>query len=520
MSTSVPRRTALRAAAVAVAGAAGGAVSACSFSPDSGSGDATDPAGPPATPEQHELVLREGSVPALLDRSLEPSLAVSTGLLERATAVVLVDGGAVRAGTPVATALGIPLLVWGPDTPAELDRLGTRTVVRVTGPQPTPDATATPTDTPVPDDLGGREVVDAPPGGTPEVAGLPLVPPTDRVVALVREDRRPPPATAATLAAVGASTVASSESDVRLAVDAREELRSAPDTTVLGVTRGLGPDRHFAQRVRTVRTAEELPGGGFLPFPERRMVALYGHPQTAQLGMLGEQPPAASVARVEGLAREYAQLSGEPFRPAFELIATVASGSPGADGLYSTRTAIDVLEPYVDAAEQAGVYTVLDLQPGRADFLTQAKAYERLLRRPTVGLALDPEWRLRPNEVHLEQIGSVGIDEVNEVGRWLAALVRDHDLPPKILTLHQFNLGMIRDRQRLDTDIDEIQWLLHADGQGSQPEKQGTWAALRQGLPDGVWLGWKNFEDEDRPMLTPAQTLAQVDPMPYFVSYQ
>ncbi len=174
----------------------------------------------------------------------------------------------------------------------------------------------------------------------------------------------------------------------------------------------------------------------------------------------------------------------------------------------------------MDAAEEAGVYTVLDLQPGRTDFLTQAKAYERLLRRPTVGLALDPEWRLRPNQVHLRQIGSVGIDEVNDVGRWLAGLVRDHDLPPKVLTLHQFNLGMIRDRDRLDTGIDEIQWLLHADGQGSQSAKQGTWAALRAGLPDGVWLGWKNFEDEDQPMLTPAQTLAQVDPMPYFISYQ
>jgi hypothetical protein len=31
--------------------------------------------------------------------------------------------------------------------------------------------------------------------------------------------------------------------------------------------------------------------------------------------------------------------------------------------------------------------------------------------------------------------------------------------------------------------------------------------------------GWKNFYDEDTPMLTPAQTLA-VEPTPVFVSYQ
>ena len=151
---------------------------------------------------------------------------------------------------------------------------------------------------------------------------------------------------------------------------------------------------------------------------------------------------------------------------------------------------------------------MLDLQPGRDDFLTQAKAYEELLRRPWVGLALDPEWRLQPGEKPLRQIGHVEIDEVNAVGAWLAELVRRHDLPPKVLTLHQFSRAMVRDRERLDTSLDEVQWLVHADGQGRQDAKQGTWSALQRDLPEGVWLGWKNFEDEDTPMLTPEQTMA------------
>jgi hypothetical protein len=122
--------------------------------------------------------------------------------------------------------------------------------------------------------------------------------------------------------------------------------------------------------------------------------------------------------------------------------------------------------------------------------------------------------------VHLKQIGSVGIDEVNRVGAWLAALVREHDLPPKVLTLHQFRQSMVRGRERLDTSLDEIQWLVHADGQGAQADKQATWRSLRRDLPEGVWLGWKNFQDEDAPMLTPGQTVAQVHPRPWFVSYQ
>ena len=107
-----------------------------------------------------------------------------------------------------------------------------------------------------------------------------------------------------------------------------------------------------------------------------------------------------------------------------------------------------------------------------------------------------------------------------QVDRDLAArLVRTHDLPPKVLTLHQFNLRMIRERERLDTTLDEIQWLLHADGQGAQGDMQATWTALRRGLPEGVWLGWKNFEHEDAPMLTVEQTMERVVPRPSFVSY-
>ncbi len=527
MPSSIPRRTALRAAAAAaLAGATGATAAGCTFTPTAPAGTSS---GSPSTvvPEPHQLVLREDAGPALLARTGDPSLAASRALLARATAVVLVATDGVAAGTRVATDLGIPLVVWGPDTGAELDRLGTRTVVRVRPPEPTsspsdsasPGAPTSPGALPLPDDLGGREVVD-PGDSAAEVPGLPLTPPSGRVIALSRSGRSAPAATRATLAAVGATAVDSDTVDVRLAVAAREHLRADGDAIVLGVTSGLGPAEHFAQRVRTVRRAEELPGGGFLPFPERRMIALYGHPQTASLGMLGEQPPAAAVARVEDLVARYAALSDDLFVPAFEIIATVASGSAGADGQYSTRTSVDVLRRWVDAAADAGVYVVLDLQPGRTDFLTQAKAYESLLRRPHVGLALDPEWRLRPDQVHLRQIGSVGIDEVNAVGAWLAALVREHDLPPKVLTLHQFSVSMIRGRARLDTSLDEVQWLLHADGQGSQPAKQGTWAALRRGLPDGVWLGWKNFEDEDSPMLTPAETLAQVRPTPWFISYQ
>jgi hypothetical protein len=250
------------------------------------------------------------------------------------------------------------------------------------------------------------------------------------------------------------------------------------------------------------------------------MVALYGHPGTPAMGVLGEQGVAESVRRAKALAAEYQPFVSEPVVPAFEIISTVADNAPGPDGDYSAEMTVADLRPWVDAARDAGVYVVLDLQPGRTDFLTQARRYEELLAQPHVGLALDPEWRLGPQQRHLAQIGSVGVDEINSVIDWLAGLTREHSLPQKLLMIHQFRLSMVTGRERLDTSRDELSVVLHADGFGTPGLKFETWNALHQDVPAGVSWGWKNFYDEDSPTFTPAQTMQIGPTTPVFVSYQ
>jgi hypothetical protein len=263
----------------------------------------------------------------------------------------------------------------------------------------------------------------------------------------------------------------------------------------------------------------ELPGGGTSIFADKTYVALYGHPGTRALGVLGEQGRAATIRRAKKVAATYRPYTDRQVVPALEIIATVASGSAGRDGDYSAEASVAKLRPLVEAAGRDGVYVVLDLQPGRTDFLTQAKRYTALLRMPHVGLALDPEWRLKPNQRHLRQIGSVRASEINRVSAWLAGVTRDAGLPQKMLLLHQFRTSMIRNRSTLNTSHAELALAIQMDGLGSQPAKRATWRALRAGAPKGIVFGWKNFIDEDRPMLGPKRTMA-ISPEPRWVSFQ
>jgi hypothetical protein len=261
-----------------------------------------------------------------------------------------------------------------------------------------------------------------------------------------------------------------------------------------------------------------FPDGGRELTGKYRMVALYGTIDSPALGLLGEQPVDESIKRARDMAASYRPYTSDHIYPAFEIITTTASEWPTDDGDYSQESDPKSLRPWVDAAKQNGVYVVLDLQPGREDFLSQAKLYESLLREPHVGLALDPEWRLGPDQVHLNQIGSVSVDEVNATSQWLSDLTRRRKLPQKLLLLHQFRTDMINGRERLQSRPN-VATIVQMDGQGDQPGKTDTWNALVAQPPAGMQFGWKNFIDEDKPMLSPEQTM-QRQPQPWYVSYQ
>ena len=364
------------------------------------------------------------------------------------------------------------------------------------------DPTGSPTESPAAPALPLTELAETPDGGLVLTTGDP----TEL-------------AAVATARAAALDVIVVSSGDPRVDPADIQAIAAVQPTATIGIGSGFGVSDTLAWKVAAAATGVELPGGGQVLFPGRRMVALYGTPTFPGLGILGEQDAAASVARVQGLAAEYQALTPDTVVGAFEIIVTIASAGPGEDGNYSNELPVETLIPWVEAARDAGVYVVLDLQPGRTDFLTQAKLYEPLLLYPNVGLAMDPEWRLGPNQVHLVQIGSVDVSEVNAVGDYLAVLTRTNHLPQKLLVLHQFMLRMIQGRENLNTTHEELAVLIHADGQGSQGGKNGTWQALHVGEPPGVVWGWKNFIDEDVPMLTPAQTY-QVQPVPSFVSYQ
>jgi hypothetical protein len=270
------------------------------------------------------------------------------------------------------------------------------------------------------------------------------------------------------------------------------------------------------RRLERARGLPQLPRGGRDLLPRHRIVASFGAPQDPGLGTLGIGSVDDAARRLAAQARSYVR-PGRPVLPAFELIASIASGSAGADGMYRFRQPDRVICRYLRGAKRAGALLVLDVQPGRSSFIAEVRRLGKYLRDPHVGLALDPEWKMGPNEVPGEVIGHTDAATVNAVSAYLAEIVSRHRLPEKLLLVHQFEPSMIRQRDRLALRPG-VALTINADGFGTQAAKVNKYELLT-GPRDPFFHGFKLFYEEDVGLMSPSRVL-RLRPQPDVVVYE
>jgi len=161
----------------------------------------------------------------------------------------------------------------------------------------------------------------------------------------------------------------------------------------------------------------ELPLGGRELFPRYRLAGWCGAPSARTLGELGLgnlDDKAGEMVRDVG---SYAD--GRTVLPVMELIAVVVQGSPGDSGLWRSRQPDSVVDRWLQMARDHKALLLLNIQPRRATFLDEVKAFGKYLREPDVGVALDPEWAMSPGQVPGRAYGHGWQDD-----RWCRPLPR------------------------------------------------------------------------------------------------
>ena len=285
-----------------------------------------------------------------------------------------------------------------------------------------------------------------------------------------------------------------------------------------------GSDQPSAVRqtvtLRRASGTAELPRGGERIFPRFRLVGYAGLTGASTLGRLGTGPLDQRVTELEKRARAYR--AGRDILPVLEVITSVVQSSPGPDRMYRTRIGDDQIGRYLRAARRHQALLLLNIQPGRAEFLPEIKAYRKWLKEPDVGIALDPEWAMDPGQVPGVAYGHTTGAELDGVAAYLSDVVRTNRLPEKVLVYHQVARSVVRGESALNPHRGVV-IIKSVDGLGHPGPKVNTYRLVNRTTPNHVHVGFKLFFTEDRRnhgrLMRPREVLA-LHPRPGYVMYE
>ncbi|MDB5238120.1 MAG: hypothetical protein JWM46_390 [Candidatus Kaiserbacteria bacterium] len=261
--------------------------------------------------------------------------------------------------------------------------------------------------------------------------------------------------------------------------------------------------------------------GAILPF--HRIVAYYGNFYSKGMGVLGQYPEEQMITKLNAeVAKWNAADPTTPVMPAIEYIDVTAQGSAGKDGKYRLRMPDSQIDEALRIADKVHGIVILDVQLGLSTLAAELPLLETYLRMPNVHLALDPEFAMHGGAKPGTVIGSMDASDINYAAQYLAKLVDENNLPPKILVVHRFTQPMVTHYYNIKP-LPEVQIVMDMDGWGSPSKKIGTYNGFL--APEPVqFTGFKLFYKNDilppsTRLLTPAELL-KLKPIPSFIQFQ
>ena len=286
--------------------------------------------------------------------------------------------------------------------------------------------------------------------------------------------------------------------------------------------------KQLAMRRDSLRADSIVRKSGALPgaiLPGHRIVAFYGNIRSKGMGILGREPKEQMFRKFEGVLKEWQAADPSiPVQAALHNVTITAQGTPGKDGKWRLMNSKATIEEVRSWAREHHCLLFLDVQPGHSTLQAELPKLAEYLKDPTIHLGIDPEFSLatmpgvRPNQ----RIGTLDARDVNYAVSFLARIVSENHLPPKVLTVHRFTRKMITNYKNIKLDP-RVQIVMHMDGHGEPTLKKDSYHDYIVQEPV-QYTGFKLFYEYDaRPaphhIMTPREVIA-LTPSPLYIQYQ
>lgn len=262
--------------------------------------------------------------------------------------------------------------------------------------------------------------------------------------------------------------------------------------------------------------------GALLPFS--RIIAFYGNLYSTRMGVMGALPPDEMLDSLQNEVRRWntADTIIEA-KPALHYIAVTAQRAPGKGGKYRLRMPDTQIQKVLDIAKQIDALVFLDIQVGRSTLEEEIPLLREYLKLPHVHLGIDPEYSMKTASVPGEKLGTMDATDINYAAEYLAQLVEENNLPPKILVVHRFKKLMMTNYKQIETRP-EVQVVIHMDGFGRRELKLSSYKHTITDEPvqfAGFKLFYKNDTvDPKMPFVMQPEEILKLNPVPVYIQYQ
>jgi len=200
----------------------------------------------------------------------------------------------------------------------------------------------------------------------------------------------------------------------------------------------------------------------------------------------------------------------------------VAQAGAGVDGKYRARMPSAEIDKVLAIAAKINAIVFLDIQVGFSDLQTEVPLLEKYLKMPQVHLGIDPEFSMKTGVRPGKIVGTLDATDINFTANFLAKVVKEHNIPPKILVVHRYTQKMVTNYQNIKP-LPEVQIVMHMDGWGGSKKKIGTYKNFIYPEPvqfTGFKLFYKNDVFDPATVLMTPEELLKLSPQPLYIQYQ
>lgn len=269
-----------------------------------------------------------------------------------------------------------------------------------------------------------------------------------------------------------------------------------------------------------VKADYPLPGA-VLPF--NRIVAYYGNLYSRQMGILGELPEQQMLDRLMGEVRKWQKAdTAIKVIPALHYIAITAQQSPGAAKKYRLRMPFTQIDKVLQMAAKINALVFLDIQVGLSTVQQEVPEFEKYLKMPNVHFGIDPEFSMKTGHAPGKVVGSFDAADINYVTEYLARVVRENNIPPKMLVVHRFTQNGVTNYKKIKLRP-EVQIVMDMDGWGHHARKINTYRSFIYPEPvqfTGFKVFYKNDLREANSHIMAPEEMLKLKPQPVYIQYQ